>query len=1068
MFRRRTTASTNPPPSAASSAADGKDRIIRARTTLHARSSVFALDANTRSSVGKGCDAPPVPSSPVLIQRLIILHEGLMPLSSSSRSSSSSSRHNGNNGNQQQQQQQQRRRNPTAMLSEDASLNEHGEFILYYYDHSLQFSLDGEPRRGQKKQQQQQAQPQAAPLRRTSTAGSEASGGGGEKPPPDYATQEAVSFAGICRALRSLPLVLQREDQHDSGGSHSSSSEQMDDETEVVHLKDSTLVFIPLELGGDIVAIAQIPRAETPTQTGSTTASDSERLLAAKGYGADPAAVKEAVRRIHVTFSLLLGGGIHQRLLRTKQLESSKDWVLEVIADDDERGSLSDSDHGLKQSNLKLKGDSVWEMADDESGQVELATLMEQLDRSEIERKEDEPEVGDELSSSERGWSSTQPPKPRPRRKPRRLLKQLSQSSEHSSDASEKKNSIKGNITTSNSNTGDYRYGGMEELFSLRKEHRKLSIKLKDDEKDQDITYGGLSRWGSSSNAEDLFNDIANDFGHHDCERRLENLLKLLPITKLREDLVNFYDDNLCRLQGVCEIMSGGVGRCVVDMIPTPIYRGLGSSSNEPARGQHPPSTPLAFVCLAASELMKSLMEEVNPQPNDTHPRLFGMSLFYEDRLVTSQVRPLNSGNGGKSCNLPPEVSYMIIDCLRSSQRKLHEKESHANTATEKANQSADDSPVKWIWGGKNTSFDEEKLPQASDKKGNPSLPDAGPGFMVNPSMSAGGNSPSDSIYIRKLKRHVWLPRVHLPCSTGFNTAGGNDEAETHVALFESPELSFLIFFEMATTKGEEGSLARMAEEMQVYEGQKRNGGGKVRINNDTRDFADLLRFTSDRLMEFCNDYSSRDADSSSENLAPIKEIESDSLFPGELGLDIIYVDRDESSFMLMSQHDLSSNDFTRVSKSDGASSPQNGTKANSWFGIGQKSKESSEEDTSSRSSKYINMLDCRHKLAAYLPLDVMLAFDDMFNEIGRLSGRHNDSLAIDGTRSQIHAKENVVGLTKSIELCTFLPQGWVYSRAFGNVELYILLDTGRFVTINDVQKAVTRVRERLINDKIR
>ena len=102
-------------------------------------------------------------------------------------------------------------------------------------------------------------------------------------------------------------------------------------------------------------------------------------------------------------------------------------------------------------------------------------------------------------------------------------------------------------------------------------------------------------------------------------------------------------------------------------------------------------------------------------------------------------------------------------------------------------------------------------------------------------------------------------------------------------------------------------------------------------------------------------------------------------------------------------------------------------------------------------------MLDCSHKLAAYLPLDVILSFDDMFNKVGRLSGRH-DALTINSMGSQHHAKKNVVGPTKSIELCTFLPKGWVYSRAFGNVELYILLDTGRFVTINDVQKAVTCV----------
>jgi hypothetical protein len=51
---------------------------------------------------------------------------------------------------------------------------------------------------------------------------------------------------------------------------------------------------------------------------------------------------------------------------------------------------------------------------------------------------------------------------------------------------------------------------------------------------------------------------------------------------------------------------------------------------------------------------------------------------------------------------------------------------------------------------------------------------------------------------------------------------------------------------------------------------------------------------------------------------------------------------------------------------------------------------------------------------------------------------------------------------SKTIELCTFLPQGWVYCHANEDQELYILLDTSKFVTIADVQKAVVKVRDRI------
>ena len=111
-------------------------------------------------------------------------------------------------------------------------------------------------------------------------------------------------------------------------------------------------------------------------------------------------------------------------------------------------------------------------------------------------------------------------------------------------------------------------------------------------------------------------------------------------------------------------------------------------------------------------------------------------------------------------------------------------------------------------------------------------------------------------------------------------------------------------------------------------------------------------------------------------------------------------------------------------------------------------------------------MLDRRQKLAAYLPLDIMLAFDDMFNEIDQMHHQQNiqeDSQLITNVTGDRHTTNR----ERIIELCTYLPQGWVYARAHHSLELYVLLDTSKFVTISDVTKAVTRIRERILNDKI-
>ena len=123
-----------------------------------------------------------------------------------------------------------------------------------------------------------------------------------------------------------------------------------------LHLNESTLVFVSLELRGDIVAVAQIVRADNYSQQRSSNnnmSSDSrylqgnqqQRQRSRNGFGADPLAIQRAIRDIHTSFSLLFGGGIHRRLLRTRQAEISKDWVLEV------KVTAEDGDNNKKKNN---------------------------------------------------------------------------------------------------------------------------------------------------------------------------------------------------------------------------------------------------------------------------------------------------------------------------------------------------------------------------------------------------------------------------------------------------------------------------------------------------------------------------------------------------------------------------------------------------------------------------------------------------------------------------------------------------------------------------------------------
>ena len=172
-----------------------------------------------------------------------------------------------------------------------------------------------------------------------------------------------------------------------------------------------------------------------------------------------------------------------------------------------------------------------------------------------------------------------------------------------------------------------------------------------------------------------------------------------------------------------------------------------------------------------------------------------------------------------------------------------------------------------------------------------------------------------------------------------------------------------------------------------------------------------MLIMINDELSEFCSTFSSKEAGPMAADMAPVKEINSELIFAGEPGMDIIYIDRDENNFVLLSQHDLSSNEFKRPAPKSGAV-PTNVSKQNGGGWFGSKPKNSSEQEKTCIPSHYSNMLDCRHKLAAYLPLEVLIAFDDMFNTIGKQ--RKDASEGEEGGCSSEYSNHFIDSTTKS------------------------------------------------------
>jgi hypothetical protein len=79
--------------------------------------------------------------------------------------------------------------------------------------------------------------------------------------------------------------------------------------------------------------------------------------------------------------------------------------------------------------------------------------------------------------------------------------------------------------------------------------------------------------------------------------------------------------------------------------------------------------------------------------------------------------------------------------------------------------------------------------------------------------------------------------------------------------------------------------------------------------------------------------------------------------------------------------------------------------------------------------------MDIRHQLLSRMPLGMVYALDDMMNEI------HRSEL--------------------DIELCSYLPEGWLWAASCGHKELYVAFDSMEHTTITDVQKNTEQLRER-------
>eukprot|EP00550_Attheya_septentrionalis_P005850 CAMPEP_0198286048 /NCGR_PEP_ID=MMETSP1449-20131203/5215_1 /TAXON_ID=420275 /ORGANISM="Attheya septentrionalis, Strain CCMP2084" /LENGTH=998 /DNA_ID=CAMNT_0043983667 /DNA_START=225 /DNA_END=3221 /DNA_ORIENTATION=+ len=991
--------------------------------------SITNASVQESSSVLSMAAAAAAVSGPVLIRRLMIFHRGIVP------------------GTQQpqQQQQQQDAGNDTPHvdggLDESASRQELSEHVLYYYDSKLHANRYGRssllrPRKGEHDQSfatddsedyqalaEHQVQIESlngSKADKTTAINEHTAQEGTDEETSDgldmdHATEDAVKFAGLASALYSLPNNFQPDDDNNT-----------DDFAQEVRMSDSTIVFLPLETEhcvGELILVAQVPR--TPPKSSPNFAESSSST------GGNSLAVRASLQRCHALFRLLRGGGIHRRLSVGVSINDLERTLrIPVKADVDELDQ--------QLSSVSLSNGPTGNLLDDDA----VSNNEQPKTTSNIEAITDDPVSSPEAIQKDAGS----------------------------------------------------KYSGIPSLFVLRKKIRKLqkTCKAKVVALEMEGLKNLLNETDDSSDPpqsslKDEVDEIYKELSVR--LRQLSRLLKILPIVDIRADLMSHYDEYLAEMIVVGVFAPGRItGRCIVDMVPKPTPTSVlanpveKSVSGSMPGGQHPPSLPSIHVTVALGRHVRSILSHVKEDMAHTNcdSALLAISSFYDGRLLYTHMATsdLAEDKIDQNYEISAETAFQLFEYFASFRSKssfiADGQSSYPSVVGYKESDSVHQSidPI------------DESL-HGYDSMGS---------FMPPPPLSTIRMTDNLDSVILPSEEQIWVPLVYLPIrrveyrKTNVDKHRDNLQHPTHIALYECESFVF-IFYLGAQIGGDTDRSSMNDSQHSIQSNSSSNTSVSVREmaqdtthnNSDLSHLREVLISVSAKVLKLplasllsdvldkkiaIGDVMQQDAPSI-ENIAAQQDW-------AIRGLEIVFIDRLEHNVVVLSQHDApvgySFNESGNLESSKNA--PLAKKKSGLVALMGRALPQPDAQNTPAEKG-VLPALDCRHILASHLPLDVTLAFDDMFCEIHRISKNHDSDTTHPNSSTSLWGSFYPEAVTsdsdnaRTFELCTYLPQGWIYGHSHGQRELYIFFDSAQFVTISDVQKAATQVRRDLFNDTL-
>jgi hypothetical protein len=591
-------------------------------------------------------------------------------------------------------------------------------------------------------------------------------------------------------------------------------------------------------------------------------------------------------------------------------------------------------------------------------------------------------------------------------------------------------------VSTKQDKKGFPSYPGMQELFELRKAHRKNRNEASRLSQAEQVERARLDEEATR------------------LEREAALLVESLPIHTIRRDLLVHYGEYLGELVVVASRI-GCAARCLVEAIPAPIPVPSGQHVVQwvPA-APHPDSTVRMGIAV------QKLLDEEQATNLSDDSSILGISAFFNGELLFSHVsRSAGHGISG----LSDETAYLLMRYMSSYRSKMNPCSATPGGASSLSSQPPPQQPrlgLKRL----TLSFGAipDKPPASSDDNVNGSVEERQssigrflappPSFMLSPLDRSHSFQGRDGT-------KIWAPLVHLPLLPfSGQTEEGTISMDAYAIMFEIADFSFLIYIHVKMgdpSWGEEEQIGidsefNIEDVLEGYPTPLQRPMYRVA-------FFEELRQSLIEAAGISNAEEGNILDASGETSRS-------TLSNGfgtwdEPGQDVVVIDRLRHKLILFSGRNQP---LTSKGKKSRGQSPQR----RRFLGIpigkipaDDKGASSSGSDLNVSDADWSALgLDCRHRLASHLPLDIILAFDDTINEVRNIREGWAQNSELQNLWSG--GKSSHDGCV--VELCTCMRQGWIFAYAEYERELFAFFDSSIYVTVADVQNAARDTRNRI------